>query len=162
YRLAGEKAPALPEGERGGVSPPVRRKQRRAWAAWWKEHGAALEKGRVGEVASTLGFTTVVLLDAGAVLDLDGSNRVRWQIDGLQMPLDVQRLPGDRVLLAEHKANKVTERDRTGKVVWEVEVDGPLMAQRLPGGNTFIATREGLVEVDRGGKKVFRYRRPTG
>jgi outer membrane protein assembly factor BamB len=65
------------------------------------------------------------------------------------------------VLLAEHGANKVTERDLKGKVLWEKEVgDGPLVVQRLVNGNTFIATAAGLVEVDREGKEVFAYRRP--
>jgi hypothetical protein len=36
------------------------------------------------------------------------------------------------------------------------------MAQRLPGGNTFIATQTRLFEVDRQGNQVFSYSRPTG
>ena len=38
----------------------------------------------------------------------------------------------------------------------------PIMAQRLPNGNTFIATRQQLLEVDKAGKQVFTYSRPNG
>ena len=62
--------------------------------------------------------TVVVLLDKGAVMELDRDNKPLWRIEGVQFPLDVQALPGDRVLLAEQAANKVTERDHKGKVVW--------------------------------------------
>jgi hypothetical protein len=104
----------------------------------------------------------VILLDDGTLIDLDASNRPRWEIHGLQQPLDVQRLPGDRVLVAEHGGNRVTERNSKGEVLREWKVDGPLVAQRLANGNTFIANREGLLEVDPAGKEVFSYNRPAG
>src|SRR5262249_31807925 len=47
-----------------------------------------------------------------------------------------------------------------GNVLWEKKVDGPLAAQRLPNGNTFIATRYELLEVNRDGKQVFSHARP--
>ena len=97
-------------------------------------------------------------------MEIDADGRPRWQIDGLQQPLDVQLLPGDRLLIAEHSANQVTERNLRGEVLWEKrlgvraqadgEADGPLVAQRLPNGNTFIATHTELLEVDRDGKEV--------
>jgi len=88
-------------------------------------------------------------------MELDGGGKPRWQISGLQQPLDVQLLPGDRLLTAEHLGNRVTERNLKGEVVWEKRVDGPLAAQRLPNGNTFIATRTQLLEVDREGRELF-------
>jgi len=42
------------------------------------------------------------------------------------------------------------------------EALGPLMAQRLANGNTFLANQEHLVEVDRDGKVVFTLARPGG
>jgi outer membrane protein assembly factor BamB len=71
----------------------------------------------------------------------------------------VQVLPGDRILVAEYHGNRVTERDSTGKVLWEKEIAGPLMAQRLPNGHTFVATDSELVEFDRADKEVFRIQR---
>jgi streptogramin lyase len=47
-------------------------------------------------------------------------------------------------------------------VLWSKQVQDPLAAQRLPNGNTFIATRFQLIEVDRNGKQVFSYLRPQG
>jgi hypothetical protein len=51
----------------------------------------------------------------------------------------------------------VTERDFTGKVLWEkAGLPGNVVnVQRLPNGNTFIATVAGIVEVDRTGKEVY-------
>jgi hypothetical protein len=103
------------------------------------------------------------LLDQGKVMELDAANRPRWTVDGLEFPLDVQYLPGDRLLAAEHNGNRVTERDVNtgGKVVWEHKVSHPLVAQRLPNGNTFIASQVGLIEVNKAGAVVWEYT-PTG
>jgi hypothetical protein len=159
YRLAGDKAPT----QVAGSDPATRRKYREAWEAWWKEHQARIEPALLAQAGRTLGFTLVVLLDAGAVMDLDAANRPRWHVNGLNFPLDVQLLPGDeRVLVAEHHGNRVTERDLKGKVLWEYRVEGPLAAQRLPNGNTFITTRSRLIEVDKDGKEVSGYSRPGG
>ncbi len=95
-------------------------------------------------------------------MDLDGQKKPRFQIKGLEFPLDVQYLPGDHVLVAEHNGNVVTERDKANTVLWKKEVAQPLVAQRLPNGNTFIATRNQLLEVDKAGKEVFTYANPGG
>jgi HEAT repeat protein len=159
YRLAGDKAPA----EAAGADAPARRRYREAWEAWWKQQQARIDPAALEKASRTLGFTLVVLLDAGQVIDLDGGNRPRWQVGGLMFPLDVQLLPGDeRILVAEHRGNRVTERDLQGRVLWEYAVPGPLAAQRLRNGNTFITTRERLLEVNRLGAEVFSYTRPTG
>jgi uncharacterized secreted protein with C-terminal beta-propeller domain len=116
----------------------------------------------LAEQARIAGFTTVVLLDRDEILDLDAGNRVRFTLTGLGMPLDVQRLPRDRVLIAEHGANRVTERNAKNEVVWEHRINGPLAAQRLPNGNTFIATKQEAIEVDPRGTIVWTYSRPAG
>ncbi len=151
YRLAEDKAPTTASG----TDWPTRRKFRDAWAGWWKDNGKDLDLAKLEQAAKTLGFTMVVLLDAGKVLDLDASNRVRWSVDGLQKPLDAMLLPGERVLVAEHDADRVTERTRKNEIVWEKQITGPLMAQRLPNGNTVIGTRTQVVEVDKTGKTVW-------
>src|SRR5262249_48576729 len=81
---------------------------------------------------------------------------------GLEFPLDVQLLPNQRVLVAEHNGNRVTERDLKGKVVWQKQVESPLVAQRLPNGNTFIVNHNQMVEVNPDGKAVFHYVPPGG
>jgi outer membrane protein assembly factor BamB len=48
-------------------------------------------------------------------------------------------------------------------VVWQKRLDdGPLTAQRLANGHTFITTENQLLEVDKDGKEVLSYRRPDG
>jgi hypothetical protein len=158
FRLAEDKSPPEPPG----ADDASRRKYREAWAAWWKENGPGLDAAKLEEATRTLGCTTVVLLDKGTIIDLDATNKPRFEITGLEFPLDAQYLSGDRVLVAEHNGNRVTERDKTGKVKWEKKVEGPLVAQRLPNGNTFIATRTALIEVDKEGKEVSNYVRPRG
>jgi HEAT repeat protein len=154
-RLAGDSAPAAVLDS----SEASRRKCRDAWSEWWKQHGPKADLAALEKPPQALGYTLVVLLDAGRVMELDAQNKPRWKIDGLQLPLDVQLLPGNRVLVAEHNANRITERTLKGEVVWAKDMDAeygqPLMAQRLRNGNTFIATRSHLLEVDRAGKVVF-------
>jgi outer membrane protein assembly factor BamB len=71
-------------------------------------------------------------------------------------------LPEDRVLVAEHNGNRVTERKRTGEIVWEKGVQMPLVAQRLDNGNTFIATVSQFLEVEPSGKVVMTRGLPSG
>jgi hypothetical protein len=158
-RLAGDQLPILPDL----VDDAARRTYRQTWQAWWKKNEARIRPAQLEQAVHLRGYTLVVLLDKGEVIDLDENNKERWKVSGLEFPLDAQLLPGDeRILVAEHNADRVTERDRTGKVVWKKEVSGPLAAQRLPSGNTFIATRNSLIEVDRTGAEVLSYARPDG
>jgi hypothetical protein len=152
YQLSGENLPDAVSG----TDDTARRKYRDAWAAWWKEHAAKVDLGKINKTP-LLGLTMVVLLDTGKLLELDAAKKVRWQISGLQFPLDAQYLPGGRVLVAEYRGNRVTERDLKGKVLWTKEIDEPIMAQRLRDGITVIATRTKLIELDRAGKTLFSY-----
>ncbi len=158
YRLAQDKAPTVP----AGTDEAGRRKYRDAWAAWWREQGPNVDLARLDATPALHGYTMMILLDQGRLLEVDADNKERWHIDGLQFPLDAQMLPGERVLVAENGANRVTERNLKGEILWEVKADAPLMAQRLPSGNTFIGTRTRLLEVTREGKEVFSYTRPGG
>ncbi len=148
--LALDEAPALPTDN----SPAAREKYRNAWAEWWRKHGDTADLAILAHDSRFKGYTLMVLLEAGRIKEVDADGKTRWQIDGLGFPLDAQRLPGDRVLVAEYKSSRVTERDRKGRILWEKHIDEPLVAQRLRNGNTFIATRQELIEVDRAGKQV--------
>lgn len=155
YRLAEDKAPDVVFGE----EPAARKKYRDAWAAWWAKEGNAIDLAKLDAAPPFHNYTMFVLLDAGRVAEVDGDQKLRWEIKDLLKPLDVQMLPGGgRVLVAEHDANRVTERNLRGQVLWERRLaDGPLAAQRLPNGNTLIATRGEILEVDRTDKPVFRH-----
>jgi outer membrane protein assembly factor BamB len=71
-------------------------------------------------------------------------------------------LPGDRVLVAEYQGGRVSEWSHKGELLWEKKVGSPLVAQRLPGGRTFIATSSGFSEVDRTGKELWTLPAPQG
>jgi HEAT repeat protein/outer membrane protein assembly factor BamB len=162
-RLAEDQAPdgLASDGE------AARKQYRDAWAEWWKKNGDKIDLARLTGERKFLGRTMVVLLNAGRILDMDSDGKTRFQLDGLGYPLDAQRLPGDRLLITENHNSapgegRVTERDRKGNILWEKRIDDPLMAQRLPNGNTFITTRSQAVEVDRDGREVFTYNRGGG
>ncbi len=157
YGMAGAKAPAVAMGS----TAAERRKFRDAWADWWARDGAAADPRRARETPY-LDHTIVLLLDRGKMIDLDGDDNPVWEVNDLSLPLDLQVLPGERVLVAENQGGRVVERHHDGTVLWEQNAAGPIMAQRLPDGNTFIGTRTELLEVDRAGTVVFSYVRPDG
>jgi hypothetical protein len=149
-RLAGEESPAVSLGTDEGT----RAQCKQAWMSWWRTHQAHVDLGRLQGAGQTLGYTLLLLLNTGQALEVDSKGKTRWQIEGLQFPLDVQYLPGNHILVAEHSANRVTERNFKGDIVWERKVENPLAAQRLPNGHTFIATPDHLLEVDSVGREV--------
>ena len=73
-------------------------------------------------------------------------------------------LPSGRVLVPHHSEDKVIEYDGQGKVVWEVAIERPVSAMRLPNGNTLATSINpaiGAVEFDRAGNEVWHYRTNT-
>ncbi len=156
FRAAGPEAkvPALGPGADGT-------RCRRAWDEWWKENGARLDLGRLSQEEAERGITLVCDVNGGrgggAVWECDRAGKVVWRYDGdLKGPIDVQLLPGGRLLIAERHGNRVTERDRKGAVLWEMRTAGDVVScQRLPNGNTFIATHNQFLEVTRDHQTVF-------
>ncbi len=155
YRLAGGSAPTAAPGR----TPEERRAFRAAWGDWYARRGADADMARL-RPEPYLDHTLVLLLDEGRAIELGADDRPLWDVAGLDRPLDVQLLPGERLLVAENGANRVTERLRGGTVLWHYAVDGPFVAQRLADGHTFIATRFEMFEVDRDGVRVLSHKRP--
>jgi hypothetical protein len=153
YRLAGDNPPDLPADDR--------KKIQTAWEDWLTKHKDKLDLDALSEAVKAR-HTLVVLLDQGKIVDLDENKKVLWQIENIVFPLDAQLLPNRRVLVAEYQGNRVTERDTKGEVHWEKKVNMPIAAQRLPNGNTFIATATQLIEVDKTGKEVWTKEPPRG
>jgi hypothetical protein len=141
-------------------------KVRDAWDKWWKDKGDKVQLVRLETTQRLLGYTLIIdqydnVKRSGKVCEVDSTGKVRWSIDGLQGPVDGQVLPGDKVLIAEQNNQRVTERDLKNKILWERQAPNILSAQRLPNGNTFIAMRNQIVEVDRAGKEVFNQQHPN-
>jgi len=157
--VAGDKAPAPALGP----TPEARRRCSQAWAQWWQQNSNRVELTRV-EREHQLGLVMIVesfnvTTRLGSVSEVDRAGKVRWKIGNLSHPQDAQILPGQRVLVAEQTANKVTERDLTGKVIWEKQAFAPFYVRRLRNGNTFIGSRNQLIEVDSRGTQVFQHQR---
>lgn len=158
YRLAGPQAPPVPLGQ----GSAEQRRCRDAWRGWWREHGQHVEMTALHDQQRQLGYTLLVLLGENRVVEWDRDGKLRWQITGLSSPLDAEVLANGRVLIAEHDAKRVTERNLQSEILWEQKLrESPIHAQRLAGGVTFIATRKQLVEIDASGRTVIRYRSPS-
>jgi hypothetical protein len=161
YQLAGDRPPEEPSG----TDEPARRRE--VWAGWWKEHGSRIDLASLEDSRRLRGYTLIVELDVrgttnGRVFEVDSAGKVRWQIEGLRYPIDAQVIGNGRVLVCEYAQRTVTERDLKGEVLWRHQVPSILLgARRLRNGNTFIVTRNQLLEVDRAGKEVFSITRPN-
>ncbi len=154
YRLAGEAAPRLePASDTAG-----RRQRRDAWAGWWKQAGSSIDLAVLDDYTRLLGYTLLVEGgNPGKVMELGRDGKPLWVIGNLQFPVDAHVLPGNRLLIAEFHGMRVSERNLKGEILWQREglKGNPVNAQRLGNGNTFIATNQELLEVDRSGKTVW-------
>lgn len=159
-QIAGERGPKVSLGR----DDASRLKCRDAWTAWWRDHGAGVELARpTAAVTRQLGYTVLSLIENNQVVELGRDGQVRWRLDNIQYPSDVHVLPGDRVLVCEYNANRVTERNLKNEILWTKQVNNsPVSCQRLSNGNTFIATRSGCMEVDAAGKELYHLTRPNG
>ena len=63
----------------------------------------------------------------------------------------------------EMNLNRVVEYDPQGRIVWEIAVEQPIVATRLPDGNTLVTSMNQLraVELDRAGRQVWEFRSTT-
>jgi hypothetical protein len=148
--------PSNAPSEAMGNTKEARDKCKTAWQAWWKKHGAKIDLAKLEDSPRLLGRTLVVLLDQSTVLELGPDNLPRWEVKELTFPLDAQLVGEDRILVAEYHANRVTERNLRGEMVWQKNgIQGPQVAQRLANGHTFVATAFQLLEYDKDGTEVL-------
>src|SRR5262249_29217618 len=66
-RLAGDTAPSVALGK----DDASRSRCRDAWAAWWQEQGGKVDLAQLQRVEPWHGYTLMVLLDAGRVVEVD-------------------------------------------------------------------------------------------
>jgi hypothetical protein len=164
-RLAADGAPVPP----AGADKAARHRYRLAWEAWWKANSARANLARLRGEGALRGLTVICEVDGsgkdnqGRVWECGLDGKVRWEMDnGMGSPVDVQVLPGRRLLVSEYGKGRVTERDQQGKILWEKKCTGSVLSgQRLPNGNTFIASMTELLEVDRTGRTVFSLKKST-
>jgi HEAT repeat protein len=153
FRLAGEQSPPVSVGLGGAEA---RAKARDAWQRWWKDNGDKVDLSRFETGDRLLGLTLGIEYNTGRVWECGRDGVARWEIKGLQGPMEAQVLPGGRVLIAESNNKTISERDFQGKVLWQkVLPHEPTGVQRLPSGNTFVSSYNRAMEFDRDGKTVF-------
>jgi HEAT repeat protein len=157
-RVAGKDAPNLSVLDGTAAE---RDKARRAWDGWWRAARGKVDLSRLGQQEPRRDWTVVCEFEGarggtGQALVFDRDFKLRWKIADLHGPTDAHVLPRNRLLIAENKAYLVTERDSRGHILWQHAAVNPVACQRLPGGNTFIATATGMFEVTRDRKVVFR------
>jgi HEAT repeat protein len=160
--VAGEGAPnaALDKTDAG------KKKCMEAWDGWWKKNSATVALGRNASTTHQLGYTLLICINPntglGELVELGTDNKPRWSFGNLQYPFGAQVLPNNHVLVAEHNGMRVTERDSKGTETWQRRCNSqPVSVQRLSNGNTFIAARGQMIEIDRAGKEVFTFNRPN-
>jgi outer membrane protein assembly factor BamB len=166
YNLAGDKPPTY-TGTR--TDDEGRKKYRDVWASWWKDNETKIDLTKLGAPKPYLGYTILSHSDltkgnrSGKVYELDGAGKVRWEIETLANPLDAQMLPNGNVLLIEQVGQLITERSTTkGEIVWQRNIPQQAVAvRRLANGNTFIASRSQLLEMDGDKKDVWTVNRPN-
>jgi len=159
--LASDRAPAASVR---GAAAEARKKAHEDWVAWHRDHGDKVDLTIAFRERPHLGLTLVSELGGGRggrnqrVWEYGRDGKARWTINDLVNPIDAHMLPGNRVLVADYNGNKVVERDlASGKNVWEHPTTGiAVSCQRLPNGNTFIATyNTGYLEVTPEKKQVY-------
>jgi hypothetical protein len=159
YRIAGEKAPSAIEREEKG-----RGKWVEAWRTWWKTNGASIDLAKLDDEDRLLGFTLGIEYNTGRVWECGRDGKTRWEIRGLSGPMEAQMLPGNRLLVVESNNNTVSERDTSGKVLWQKSLgpDSPTGCRRLPNGNTFISTHGAVMEFNPKWERQYRFNLPSG
>jgi hypothetical protein len=161
FRLAGDKPPTASLGKADDAS---RKKAREDWEAWWKTASEKVDLTKVNVDSALKGLTIIIDFNGagkdgqGRIWECTKDGKMNWEIaSGLGGPVDARVIAGGRVLIAEHNASRVTERDRDGKILWTQSTNGnPVSCQRLANGNTLIATTAEVVEVTRENKEVFK------
>ncbi len=142
-----------------------------AWTKWIDERRSAkkLDLARLNTGEALRGLTLIVEVDGGGVnggriWECGQDGKQRWEITNLGGPVDVQVLAGGRLLISEYYNSRVTERDRAGTVLWESPrlTGNTVGAQRLPNGNTLIATMSTVVEYNRAKEKVAEFPNANG
>ncbi len=157
-RLARDEPPkGLAEGDEN------RKRRADVWDKWWRENRtkvAMLDRYSPSRERD-LGFTLLIQTNHNLLVEWDKEKKVRWQMTGLNQPMDAQVLPGNRVLVVEQNPPRVTERNLKGDILWSASIPfWPKSVERLSNGQTFVACQGALVTLDRGGRQVSKIDRP--
>ena len=172
YHVAADKGPTETIVANSAAS---RQKAAKAWGKWLDDNQAKIDLTTLNDRETYLGLITVCEYDnrtgniQGQVWEAPHGNGAKRFLFGqptntqILGAMDAHTLPNGRVLVAENSANRVTERDSKGDIKWEFRTPtNPIACQRLPNGNTFIASYNTLMEVTPAKAVVYQINRVTG
>src|SRR5262249_20136856 len=129
-----------------------------AWESWWKANESKLDWNSIRLDEQEFGWTLVAENQrpdgSGQLFESNRKGELRWQVK-LQNPVDVQWLPGGRLLVADPRASQIFEMDTRGVIGWKYTGIAPTSAQRLPNGNTVASTYQKIIEINRDGAVVL-------
>ncbi len=160
FRLAQDKGPSDTIAAGSGES---RDKAVKAWDKWLSVNQARLDLTGLNDHESYLGLVTIAEYDnqfgniQGQIFESSRGGAKRLSFGGVMGAMDAQALPNGRVLVAENNANRITERDAKGTVLWTYQCPvNPICVQRLPNGNTFISSYNMVMEIRPDKSEVYR------
>ncbi|MSR32731.1 MAG: hypothetical protein EXR99_14635 [Gemmataceae bacterium] len=145
------------------VNSTERKKIAAVWETWWNENSkkVVLDSLAGFNQSAYSGNVLIISLANNTVFELSKDGKISWSITGLSGPMDAQVLPSGRVLIAEHHAQRVTERNLKGEIIWKKDLgNNPISARKIRGGFTSVICRNRIIELDRQGVEVFSLARP--
>jgi hypothetical protein len=135
-------------------------KVRAAWEAWWRTNQAKIDWKSAQLDEQGLALTLVVENQrpdgGGRVYECNKAGDIRWQ-HKVNNPIDAQRLPGGRTLIADSRGSLIFEIDSRGVIGWKHAGIAATSIQRLANGNTVVSTYQHILELNREGKTVFSF-----
>jgi len=157
FRVAGDNAPAI---WLDAATDNNGRKVQAAWESWWKANESKLDWNAMRLDEQEFGWTLIAENQrpdgSGQLFESNRKGELRWQAK-IQNPVDVQWLPGGRLLVADSRASQIFEMDTRGVIGWKYTGIAPTSAQRLPNGNTVASSYQKIIEINRDGAVVFSY-----
>jgi len=157
FRLAGDTAPPL---WLDMAKDNQNDKVRFAWTDWWKQHDAKIDWKSLNLDTQALGMTLVAESQrsdgTGQLYEINAAGAIRWHVN-IQNPVDVQWLPGGRVLVGDSRSSLIYEMDTRGSIAWKHFGISPTSLQRLPNGNIVVSTYQKILELNRDGKITFEF-----
>lgn len=159
-QLAGANAPKIKWGK-GKETLSIARD---GWKTWWQS--AKVDWDTFTYRPRTEGSLLIVEWNQngygqGTVTLLGPNLKERAKLMNLGQPIDAVCLPGQRIAVAEQSVSRVTIRNYNGDVLKTIQINQPMGLQLLSNGNLMIPLRNGVVEYDLDGKKIWSYDRPN-
>lgn len=119
----------------------------------WTFRGAGLSCFRPNDAILAKNGNYLISDACGKLLEVSSEGKILWTfaLDDTIHFHDVDELESGNLLFCISGKNRVVEIDKTGKVVWEynIDLDWPRNVERLKNGNTLITDKNKCIELDK-------------